>query len=249
MKKILILIFVICACASSKWGGTWLSQLSDWQKESPEKNYSIQPDLTVTRKSVPSLRFEIRHTEGYETPNSFTFRSQISTNVFPEKYSEKFYACSILLPRQFPQENNRLVLMEWWPKTKKKLGEVGRNPSLSLSYVNGLLHAIIRHSDVLVIHKPEAVPSVTLFKTSHFPLGVWNDFLFQVKWSPKKDGQVTMWWNGKEVGNYNGPVGYDDLEAPLFKFGLYRDDSELTYVAFFSECRMGNNLRDVQPKQ
>ena len=56
---------------------------------------------------------------------------------------------------------------------------------------------------------------------------------------------MNVWWNGRQVVRYSGPVGYNDDFGPYFKFGLYRDDSAKTYVVYFNHVRLGDRREDV----
>jgi hypothetical protein len=164
---------------------------------------------------------------------------------FPAKESVRFYACNLFIPRDFPIEDNRLVLMQWWPQTKTELGEVGRSPSMALRYSEGRITVDIRHSDLHVVKNADTVPRVKVLSLPKFPRGLWHRFVFQVKWSFRK-GFAKIWLDGKPVADYEGPVGYDDAQGPLFKFGMYRDDSPKTYVTYFNGCREGATRQAVR---
>jgi len=47
------------------------------------------------------------------------------------------------------------------------------------------------------------------------------------------------------VAAYRGPVGYADRGGPEFKFGLYRDDTDKTYVVCFNAVRTGASAASV----
>ncbi len=229
---------------------SWVDSWSSWEENSPAKPYSVQVDKKITHGSSPSIRFELRQGEGWRgKKGTYTYRSELEPGPFPPIRSTQWYGCSIYLPKDFPIEDNRLVLLQWWPKTKTELGEVGRSPSLALRYRNGKLSVTIRHSDLHVVKDPDSVPAETLFETNKFELGQWNDFIFQATWSHKEDGLVNVWWNKNQIVKYNGPVGYDDEVGPVFRFGLYRDDTPQTYVAYFSNCRQGTSFDEVDPSR
>jgi len=67
----------------------------------------------------------------------------------------------------------------------------------------------------------------------------------QAKWSWQPDGFVNIWWNKKQVVEYRGPVGYRHKKGPQFKFGLYRDATEKTYVAYFDQVNSGDSSKEV----
>ena len=78
-----------------------------------------------------------------------------------------------------------------------------------------------------------------------FPLGKWNDFVVQAKWSDNQDGFVNIWWNGKQIVEYRGPVGYELTTGPEFKFGLYHSDSDQTLVAYYNQVKSGDTPQAV----
>ncbi|RYZ67177.1 MAG: hypothetical protein EOP09_11470 [Proteobacteria bacterium] len=214
----------------------WLQSLPTWHINSPLNEYSIRVITQFQNRESPTLRFEMREGDTWTGPQgSRTFRNELIPGTFPNVGGMREYSCSIFLPSDFPIEDNRLVLMQWWPQAKTELGEEGRSPSLALRFVNGEVSATIRHSPLRVIRDPDQVAKVGLFRR-HLQLGTWQTFKFRARWSHRDDGLVQAWLNGELLADYHGPVGYSDDQGPLFKFGMYRNDSKSTYVAYFSDC-------------
>lgn len=225
----------------------WLKGIQNWHINSPAKPYSIQVDPTLSYQGEPTLRFELRPGDSWVGPSgSTTYRAELVPGHYPAKESVRFYSCNIFIPKGFPSDENRLVVMQWWPQTKTELGEKGRSPSLALRYTEGKYSVTIRHSDLHVVTEPDAVPKKTVFTSKKIEQGKWNQFTFETKWSFKSDGYVKVWLNQKQVADYQGPVGYDDERGPIFKFGMYRDDNHKTYVSYFNQCREGDSLESVQ---
>ena len=248
--KELLALALITSCSTPQLNdqSNWLTHFDQWDVVSPNKNYSIQRDEVIDEKNEPSLRFELRKGDGWiNKAGELSYRAEVIPGDYPALDSIQWYGCDLRLPSDFPIENNRLVLMQWWPKTKKELGEVGRSPSLALRFVDGKLYATVRSSELRVIKDPDSVKAKTIFETTKMPLGIWNKFIFQVKWSYKK-GFVKIWWNDHQVANHEGPVGYNDDIGPIFKFGMYRDDSDKTYIAHFAQCSQGDSLEAIQAR-
>lgn len=155
-------------------------------------------------------------------------RSEINARDFPPVGSRWRYAFSMLLPEDFPVENNRLVLAQWHGADKKYLGEPARSPSLAFRYSGGHFSITLCHSPHRIVREPGTVESITLFDTETFPHGEWHDFVVEARWSHRSDGRVMVWWNGLQIVRYAGPVGYNDDFGPYFKFGIYRDDTDKT---------------------
>ena len=225
----------------------WMSPLeSAWGTQSPGKNYSIQSMPEPLGPGETSLRFELRKGEHYsDLFGKTSFRSEVNARDFPPIGSARWYAFSLLIPDDFPIEDNRLVLAQWHGADKKYLGEARRSPSMAFRYSKGSLCITIRHGADRIVRNAQAVLSKTLFQANQFPQNAWNDFIIQARWSCKSDGFANIWWNGRQVVRYSGPLGYNDDFGPYFKFGLYRDDSDQTYVVLFKHVRMGARHEDV----
>jgi len=225
----------------------WMRPLeSRWAIQSPGKDHSVRTVSDVRRGTEDSLRFELRAGEMYcDLFGKRSFRSEVNTREFVPMGSERWYSFSLLLPPDFPMEKNRLVLAQWHGADKKYLAEPSRSPSLAFRYSGGRFFITIRHSEERIVRDPQVVSSQKLFETPEFPLGVWHDFVVQAKWSYQADGFVNVWWNDHQIVYYHGPVGYNDDLGPYFKFGLYRDDSARTYVAYFNHVKSGVRRADV----
>ena len=157
---------------------------------------------------------------------------------YPSYDSKQKYDFDIYLPSNFPIENNRLVLAQWWPKTKKNFGEKSRSPALALRYVSGRLYSTIRSSTQRIITNPDTVPSNEIFELKNFKLGSWHHFTFLVRWNYKQEGLVKVWLDKKLVADYKGPVGYNDDIGPNMQFGMYRDESSETYISYVKNVRI-----------
>jgi hypothetical protein len=223
----------------------WMKPLSrDWVLQSPGKPYSVQIVSDLIENGADSLRFEIRgHERWVDQTFIGTCRSEVATREFPAANSVKWYAFSVFFPTNFPLEDNRLVFAQWHDEWH--LLQPGRIPLLAFRFVNGSLSMTLRHSARHLIYDPDSVPEERLFKKNNFKLGRWHQFVVQAKWSFEEDGFINVWWNGKQIVQYHGPVGYDEARGPQFKFGLYRDDTEKTYLAYFNHVKMGDSPKDV----
>ena len=81
--------------------------------------------------------------------------------------------------------------------------------------------------------------------TKSFPLGRWNDFVVQARWDYTEKGLINVWWNAKAIVQYRGPVGYNDDLGQYFQFGIYRDETDKTYVSYMKEIKMGHSAEEV----
>ena len=253
MKHIFFILIVLSGCAngasteSSK--SNWLSKYpSQWRAQNPGKDYSIRLDSQIKRHTDSSLRFELRHGETWQSDEGHkSYRSEVTAGGHVAMGSEKFYGFSLYLPQDFPIENNRLILAQWWPLTKQALGEVHRSPVLQFRFADGHLSIRLRLNQKKITTDPEDYEEEKLYDIHQYPLGQWNDFVVKAKWSPTKDGLLNIWLNGKQIVTYVGQTEYLDEVGPKFKFGLYRDDTSKTYVSYMSEVRIGDSFKQVNP--
>jgi hypothetical protein len=224
---------------------SWMKPLdSTWVLESPAKPYSIQSVADMKRNGEDSLRFELRSGDTW-VDQAFvsTFRAEVSTEECAPANSVRWYALSVYFPTDFPIEDNRLLIAQW--HSRWHLLQPGRMPPVAFRFINGQFLVTLRHSANRVIRNPEAVPGETIFQKDNFDLGRWHDFVLQAKWSCKDDGFVNIWWNGRKIVEYRGPVGYDEATGPFLKFGLYHDATDKTYVAYFNQVKSGQTAEDI----
>lgn len=246
---LLTLFAVLLVSCSSKIDRkiNWLDTLKTWKRTSPGKDHSIREIRETNPIRRSSIRFELRTKEAWKDPKGKpSYRADLHSPLWPVTGSELWYSCGILIPKNFPTEKTRLSLIQWWSRPKP--GESAKAPAIILKLVNGTMVASLRHSDLQLVKQAETVPTVSLFEMEEYPLGNWNDFIFLVKWSPREDGLVRIWFNGKLIANYTGPVGYNDETGPVFRFGIQRDNSQETYIVFFSDCREGQSYDEVDPQ-
>jgi hypothetical protein len=236
-----------CTTVPRKPESTWLSNTDKWDYNSAGKTYSIQRVTVPRRHLADSLRFQVRPGDHWTHRGTKSSRAEVTTEKYVPINSTQWYGFSVLLPDNFPIEDNRLVLAQWWSKPKRKLGEISRSPALALRYRDDRLFVTVRHSHMRVVTSDDETESTEIFETGEFKRGKWNDFVFQVKWSHGPDGFVNMWWNGKQVASYTGPIGYNDDVGPSTSFGIYRDESPKTYISYVSEYRNGDSYEAVDP--
>jgi len=229
----------------AKAGEPWLTTFANWRQTGPRKSYSVQRVTAPSFQGDDSLRFELRAGETWRNAaEKDTFRSEIATDDIARIKAVRWYRFAIMLPTNFPIEDNRLVLFQWHGSDKKVPGSVSRSPALALRYRNAVLSIILRHSSERITHDNDA-PSLELLHSSDFQLGKWSEFVFESNWDYDDGGYVNVWWNGKQVVHYQGPVGYNNDRGPYVSFGLYRDASDKTYIAYFSEVRGGKTAREI----
>lgn len=245
-NSLVIYLFLVVACTHIQTNplseSYWIRP--SWEPQNPGKPYS----MTLTHMDGRnSLRFEIRQGEAWTNPRTgnSTLRSEINTYEFVPMHSSNWYRFSIYLPKDFPIEDNRLCLAQWWAKTKTHLGEVHRSPILQLRFAAGKLKILLRRYRNKITINDEIYDQTNLYTTKDLSLAQWHDFIFHIKWSPKNDGYIQAWWNNKRIISFQGPTENQDEIGPSFKFGLYRDESPKTYVSYVSDVMKGDSAESI----
>ncbi len=225
----------------------WLERLEAQSERLSSGNpWSIQNIAEPTGAGETVLRFELRSGDAWSNRSGeITSRAEIETRERPPIRSVRWYRFEIYLPPDFPTEDTRLVLAQWHGSDKKYLGEPARSPVMAFRYKSGSFYINLRHSTERIVRSPDTVPVTELFKISPFPLNAWNDFIVHANWSFDAGGWINIWWNGRRIVQYRGPVGYNDDLGPYFQFGLYRDDTDKTYVSYMKQIKMGSQPEDV----
>jgi hypothetical protein len=224
----------------------WLSKIiSAGRLLSPGRSYSINV-MTDPVSKEQSLRFELRKNEYWtDIKGDRSFRAEIDAKDRPPINSERWYRFKIMLPGDFPIEDNRLVLAQWHGADKWWLGENNRSPVLSFRFIDGIFSIKLMHSSNRIIWNVGDIPSEKLFKSQEFTLNEWHDFVIEAKWTYEDDGFINIWWNNEQIVHYKGPVGYNDFKGPYFQFGIYRDSTDQTYVSYMKNILIGNSAKDV----
>jgi hypothetical protein len=72
--------------------------------------------------------------------------------------------------------------------------------------------------------------------------------VYNLKLTPRPDGFLGAWLNGRQVTDYRGPIGYaDDLDQVYFKIGLYRDNLPFPMTMHVARFRRGTSRAEVDP--
>lgn len=183
-------------------------------KPNPERICVVEAPLLG--KAQKAVRMVVER-----APNSF--RSEIS--LPSEKgFQERWYSERILIPDEWvfdPARANDLV-MQWhaipgnWKATY---------PNLEISIGND--RWFVRQS----FGSPQTQPTRTNTALDEtVKRGVWVAWVIHAKWSPKADGLVQVWKDGKLVFERNGPNVYGTIGVeytPYLKTGIYHPEWHL----------------------
>jgi hypothetical protein len=132
--------------------------------------------------------------------------------------------------------DRRLVLGQW----KQGCGDctADHSPGIANRYRNGVFSITIQDGDRRVV----------LFEEKADIRGRWNHLVYHLKLTPRPDGFLRAWFNGRQVTDYRGPLGYpDDLDSVYFKIGLYRDTLAVPMTVHLARFRRGTSRAEVDP--
>ncbi len=147
-------------------------------------------------------------------------RSELALPVGFEQGSAYWYGISILLPKRWKEDTKGEVLVQWFARRDKELGEKGRSPALAIR-TKGKKWYVTQRWDHRPLTPHNSGKKGTLF-SSPFQRGVWTDWAFFVRWSHQEDGEVRVYMNQKLVAQRRGPSTYNDRRGPIMKFGIYK---------------------------
>jgi hypothetical protein len=150
--------------------------------------------------------------------------------------TDVWYGFSLYLPPDFPVVDRRLVLGQW----KQGCGDctADHSPGIANRYRNGVFSITIQQADRRVV----------LFEEKSDIRGRWNHLVYHLKLTPNPDGFLRAWLNGRQVTDYQGPIGYpDDLDHVYFKIGLYRDNLAVPMTMLLARFRRGATRAEVDP--
>jgi hypothetical protein len=129
----------------------------------------------------------------------------------------------------------RLVLAQWKQDCHGHPPCANASPVVAIRYSSGTLqitHQIAEHR-------------TPLYETREDVRGRWNDFRFRIRFTPRDDGVLQAWHNGRAVVDYHGVNAYPENAATgyaspsrfYFKMGLYRDVMDEPMTIYIDEYR------------
>ena len=150
--------------------------------------------------------------------------------------TDVWYGFSLYVPLDFPVVDRRLVLGQW----KQGCGDctADHSPGIANRYRNGVFSITIQDGERRVV----------LFEEKADIRGRWNHLVYHLSLTPSPDGFLQAWFNGRQVVDYRGRLGYpDDRDHVYFKIGLYRDTLAVPMTLLLARFRRGTSRAEVDP--
>lgn len=81
------------------------------------------------------------------------------------------------------------------------------------------------------------------YTDSGFPFGQWQYFVYRIRFARTGNGELQAWRNGAEIiASASIPIGYNDVNGPQWKYGLYRAvGSSDTVIGEFANVEVGTS--------
>lgn len=159
-------------------------------------------------------------------------RAELDSGHFPLRGRDVWYSFSLLVPKNFPIVDDRLVIAQC-----KQLG-VSR-PIVAQRFRNG------KHTITV-----ESQGRKGLYKLPSIQLGQWIDMVYHLRYSTGMDGLVEIWMDGKQVVRYSGPAADPAAKNAFYnKIGLYRDRLKVPMTIYYDNYAMGGSKEAVDPER
>jgi len=165
--------------------------------------YAVKSELNRLASSGSSYRTEFSLSEPATKPGG-----------------EYWYGFSVYLPDDYVADNIYEILAQWHSSPDSS-AECCLNPPVALHSGNGQW-TVSTIWDSRPITEAATYEGNRSYKLGAYKRGAWTDWVFHMKWSPKSDGLIQVWQNGKKVVDSAGPIAFNDARGPYFKFGLYK---------------------------
>jgi len=217
---------------------------------SAKKPWSIKIQNEIVRAGDGAVRFELRPNDAYKGS-----RSELNEHTFRAPRGQDYwYGFSMFIPKDYPiLESNTLVCGQWHTDTSSLY------PPLSQTYhVNEqALHLLFIPARFWTANDGTKQYSKDrgMWKIENFKQGIWNDLIYNVKWTKTDNGYFNVWHNSINVIKYSGQTYYPgEKTGPYFKLGLYQigaipSTKSETHVIYFDEYRRGRSYEAVDPAQ
>ncbi len=197
----------------------------DYTNHSARKAYSIGTRLSANNNLV--LRFEVRPgdrasfdpetKDRSEATDLVTFpKSEVIWNAYRVKIADGF---------SIPSDKHSWFIVGQWHGSKND-----KRPPYIAAEVYGT--DLVFRRRYILNGKPT---SSEVYRMHNVPRGTWLNIVMEHKVSAT-DGLLNIWLNGRQVVNFNGPLGYwDHDEAGYWKFGIYRSHEDVDAVVEYRD--------------
>jgi MYXO-CTERM domain-containing protein len=234
MRGLLVSLLAVLVPGLSWAGIVWkgdfetgdLSQYSGMQRVSADR-------LQVVPSPVAQGSYALKATvkQGDDPINASGNRNELVYQGHEKEGSEYYYRWQVLFPADYPSAKTWQVFTQWHHD-----GCCG-SPPVEFFVYGEEIRLTLTDSD-------------TPWRTK-LERGVWQDFIFHVKWSPDPDvGFVELWHNGQRVLSRYAHATMYPGDGIYLKLGLYRSDTvQPVGVVYHDGFTQATRLEDVLPSE
>lgn len=211
-------------------------------------SYSYSLSTLQARNGSQSLRVELRPedkgTKAQQAEVVDTYKAQVGMKTW--------YHVSLFVPQDINLSSQSSCALAQW-----KGGVFASNPALpaplSLN-IDGQGTFTVKAGFFPSTKSPSDYSLQDIYTEHNFNKQEWNDFLFEVYWSPRADGFVNVWKNGELITSYQGPVGFDarhkEDQGPSLYLGMKCDQAPLSkLVIYYDMYRRAPTYSDIRIKE
>lgn len=254
-----------------------IQEIADGLNEDVWTNNLNGPDTAV--ETVAGFDHPVRFGEssirGFIGEGSDNYRAEYNAHrVLPE--NEYWYGWSLFLPDDLPLDEDHwgtiVTQFKFWPRTGIDEASLpGGGLGTHLWLASSTRGDAIGHRStptIRLVHHWEALDSdvdgerdiqLKRFLVSVDPkLGVWHDFVMNVRWTEKGDGFLKLWHQEDDLGyalvvDRSGPTMWKNQprdQGPYFSAGPYAGGSAAARTIYSDAYRLGDstsNFNDVRP--
>ena len=203
--------------------------------------HSARVQSEVVRVGRYACRFELRAGDYISQGH----RAELRDKFVPPWDTPVWYGFSTLVAADHATPKGvGLVMAQWHDQAEP--GVPSGKPPVALRLRDGTLLVTGAHGrhaspDPEIRYLFAAVPD--------WPLGVWHDFVFAIRWSRWGTSRVEGWINGRPLVDWQGPLGYRNEHAgPYFKLGAYwSPPGEKPVVVYHDNYSRGHSFAEVDP--
>lgn len=130
-------------------------------------------------------------------------------------------------------------VLNQWHHTPDE-GDSGNSPPFAINYMTtGILRFIRRFSSDT---PTTTVTQSNMHDTSVVARDLWHHIVGRLKFGFSNDAVVQLWFNGQQIVNLsNTNMGYNDVQGPYAKFGIYRSEAPETLVVEYANMELGTS--------
>jgi hypothetical protein len=233
LRRVLGSVVAVLLLPEGSWAGiVWRGDFETGNISQYTRAQWMGPDrLQVVQSPVHQGRYALKATvrQGDDPINSSGNRNELVRQGYEKEGSEYYYRWQVMFPPDYPSVRAWQIFTQWHHE-----GCCGSPPVEFFVYGEELRLTLTN--------------SVTPWKTK-LERGVWQDFLFHVKWSPDPAvGFVELWHNGQRVLSRYAHATMYPGDGIYLKLGLYRSDTvQPVGVVYHDGFVQATRLEDVLP--